>query len=508
MVLFVGQVIYGIAYYNGMKRQVLSNLRNIVDFDRHLIDVEYENFTETGELTSQNAEKFAEFVKKSIGSDVLIFKISNNQPVLWSSTDAELSSHEQWFLEGENRDMLKEYKWIWEYDKEDGDLETAVLKGSMYDGILVVAMEHADVNNTLNGVVWQSVFISLILLIVMAIVSMWYISMMITPVTVIADAIKDIAQGEGDLTKHIDLKSEDEVGELARWFNVFIDKQREMISVIANNLNEALTQTQRLTEKSLDVKEGSNEQRDHVNRVATAVEELSSTVNEVAMNAEAVSSKSKETTEKAKQGSHVVRATIEKMNSISDAVEAASRTINSLGEKGAQIGEIISVIDDIADQTNLLALNAAIEAARAGEQGRGFAVVADEVRKLAERTSQATKEVADTIKTIQQETTLAVEEMERSKKEVEAGKEMAQQSGQALTEIDEATGTVTIMVSQIADATKEQSKATEEITQSIEGITLLANKVSDLSNETSAVADGLAGIVNEIKSLVSRFKLS
>ncbi len=505
MVLLVGQIVYGIAYYNGVKKQVFKRLESMRDLDIHLVDVEKDAFKGAGkEFNEGNLKELAGILKEDTKGEWIVFKKGENAYMFLTASSNKLGRHRNWFEDKPYSVSLKSNGHAWRFDKKSGSFELAVKEGPF----LFVEVKKTNVNRELTDVNIQSVLISLILLIVMAVVSMWYIDMSISPVTVVANAIKDVAQGEGDLTRHVDVNSNDEVGELAKWFNTFIDKQREMIANIADNLEKLLDQIRRITEKSLDVKEGNNEQRDHVNRVATAVEEMSSTVNEIAMNAEAASSKSREATDKAKQGAAIVQSTIEKMNSISSTVGAASITINSLGEKGAQIGEIIGVIDDIADQTNLLALNAAIEAARAGEHGRGFAVVADEVRKLAERTSRATKEVADTIKTIQKETTLAVEEMERSKKEVEEGKDMAQDSGNALSEIEEATNTVTIMVSQIADATKEQSKATEEITQSIEGITLLANRVTEASNETNRIADRLSSLADEIKGLVSRFKLS
>ncbi len=370
-----------------------------------------------------------------------------------------------------------------------------------------VQVKPSALKQTMRMVILKTVAISLVLLIIMSVVSLWYINHSLYPVVKITKMIEEVASGEGDLTKKIDVQSDDEIGQLAKGFNQFIDKQHAMISQIKQSVESLLARMGELVSQMAEVDRSSSEQNDHINRVATAVEEMNSTVAEIANNAESAVQYSSEASEKAVAGAEVVNKTVDGMNRIAEVVDKAADAINSLGEKSAQISEIIGVINDIADQTNLLALNAAIEAARAGEQGRGFAVVADEVRKLAERTSQATKEVADTIKTIQEETHFAVESMEQSKQEVERGRELASASGQALEEIKTSAETVSAMIGQIANATREQSRATEEITQSIEGITLLSSKVSEITSQSRKVVEDLADVVNEIKAQVDRFKL-
>ncbi len=432
-----------------------------------------------------------------------------DHPKLVAATDEDIAEHDPWYFKSEIFERLKRGETVWKWHKDDDDVEI-VVPVKDYAGraaLAFVNMKHAGFKEAIFAVIAKTVVISLILLIVMAVVSLWYISKNLSPIAKITEMINEIAKGEGDLTKHLDIRSDDEIGELAKGFNEFIDKQHKMISDIKNSVEDLLVNMNSLNEKSFDIDETSRDQSDHINRVATAVEEMNSTVAEIANNADAVAQQADEALNKASEGNSIVQQTIGGMERISQAVEKASYRINSLGEKSAQIGEIISVIDDIADQTNLLALNAAIEAARAGEQGRGFAVVADEVRKLAERTSQATKEVAETIKTIQEETEYAVRAMEESKQEVDQGKELAASSGNALKEIDAAVSSVATMINQIANATREQSKATEEITQSIEEITVLANKVSDIATQSRHVVEKLTNLAGEIKSQVDRFKL-
>ncbi len=412
------------------------------------------------------------------------------------------------FLE-DNLDKLKDGEIVSRLDPEDGMIEVLLpmkdFSGRV--GFVFVYLYPSNMQAIIRGVILKTLALSLILLIVMSVVSMLTINSSLKPIVEITGMIDEISSGEGDLTKHIRVNSNDEIGELAKGFNRFIDSQREMIGEIKARVDKLLAQMNDLVNQIIQVDQSAKEQNDHVSRVATAVEEMNSTVAEIANNADSAVQVSDEASNKAKHGRDVVGQTMQGMNTIAQVVGRASERINSLGEKSAQIGEIIGVIDDIADQTNLLALNAAIEAARAGEQGRGFAVVADEVRKLAERTSQATKEVADTIKTIQKETKDAVSAMDETRQEVERGKELADASSQALSEIENSTDTVSAMISQIANATREQSRATEEITQSIEGITLLSNQASEISSSSRQIVESLANLVNEIKSQVDRFKL-
>ncbi|HKK20007.1 MAG TPA: methyl-accepting chemotaxis protein, partial [candidate division Zixibacteria bacterium] len=199
--------------------------------------------------------------------------------------------------------------------------------------------------------------------------------------------------------------------------------------------------------------------------------------------------------------------TINGMQRIADVVRISADSIGKLAKSADQIGEIISVIDDIADQTNLLALNAAIEAARAGEQGRGFAVVADEVRKLAERTGKATGEITDMIKGIQGETTEAVQSMESGISEVDNGRQLADSAGGSLTEIVSMSQRVMDMVQQIATATEEQSSAAEQISRNIEHISSVTKETATGAEQSAAAAEELNRQAEGMKQMVAQFKI-
>jgi methyl-accepting chemotaxis protein len=253
---------------------------------------------------------------------------------------------------------------------------------------------------------------------------------------------------------------------------------------------------------------GAEEQSQQATEVAGAVEEMTKTIIETTKNAGDATEAATNSGNIAKEGGKVVNETIEGMNKIAEVVKRSAATVQKLGQSSEQIGEIIQVIDDIADQTNLLALNAAIEAARAGEQGRGFAVVADEVRKLAERTTKATKEIASMIKEIQKDTTGAVSSMEEGTLEVERGKHLADKAGKSLDEIIDGTVKVADIVSQVAAASEEQSSAAEQISKNIEAISSVTQQSAAGVQEIAKAAEDLNRLTNDLESLVAKFKIS
>jgi methyl-accepting chemotaxis protein len=249
---------------------------------------------------------------------------------------------------------------------------------------------------------------------------------------------------------------------------------------------------------------GAGEQASRATQVATASEEMSQTVLDIAKNTSSIETSAIDTTKLAKDGEIVVNRSVDKVKSIAQTIDQSAQLVKSLGERSNQIGEIVNVINDIADQTNLLALNAAIEAARAGEQGRGFAVVADEVRKLAERTGNSTSEIGDMVKSIQNEVHQVVVSMENITKEVKAGVDLSTQAGDVLRSIVESADKLHLMVQQIASATEEMASTSEEINKDIEMISSLSadtsgssGKIAKASNELSQLSVNLEGVVKE-----------
>ncbi len=253
---------------------------------------------------------------------------------------------------------------------------------------------------------------------------------------------------------------------------------------------------------------GVQEQSAQIAEIASAVDEMTATIQSTANNTVSASDIAKEAGQMARDGDRVVSQTVTGMNNIADVVLMAAAKVNELGESSNQIGEIIQVIDDIADQTNLLALNAAIEAARAGEQGRGFAVVADEVRKLAERTSKATKEIAGMITKIQKDTLEAVSSIDKGTAEVQSGRKLAQKAGEALTLIIPGTDRVVDMISQVATASEQQSTTAEEISKNIEGISSVSNESAQGIQQIAHAADDLNRLTNNLEVLLTKFKVN
>jgi len=319
--------------------------------------------------------------------------------------------------------------------------------------------------------------------------------------------VKDLAEGDGDLTKRLEIVTHDELAELATGFNTFLDKIHHIVSQVAGTAEQVASASEELSSSATLQAQGAEHQNDQATQVAAAMQEMSCTVQQVSENCTRAAEASRRAAETAREGGVVVEKALSQMRSISESVGGTAKKIGDLGHSTDQIGRIAGVIDDIADQTNLLALNAAIEAARAGEQGRGFAVVADEVRKLAERTTTATKEIAQMITIIQDGTEGAVKAMEIGSQQVAEGVTSTARAGESLQQIIQMSEEVGSMITHIAAAATQQSGATADVNQSMDQIAQLV-KASAVGTQQSAKAcQDLSELALALQNMVGSFKL-
>lgn len=325
------------------------------------------------------------------------------------------------------------------------------------------------------------------------------------PIRSTVDIIESMAGG--DLTKRVEIRSSDEIGDMARHMNEFSDSLNNTIRAFANNALELASASEQLSATSSQMAQGADGLASQSSAVATASEEMTATSRDIAFNCQLAAESSKLAMTAAESGSAVVSQTVSIMDRIAERVRKTASTIEGLGTRSDQIGAIIGTIEDIADQTNLLALNAAIEAARAGEQGRGFAVVADEVRALAERTTRATREISEMIKSIQNETRNAVGEMEAGVQEVHQGTGEASRSGDAIRQILEQIEAVNLQVNQIATTAEEQNATTGEISSNMHKITEVVQYTSRGAHESSVAALRLSSMAAELKNMVEHFRI-
>ncbi|MDD2733377.1 MAG: methyl-accepting chemotaxis protein [Desulfuromonadaceae bacterium] len=320
--------------------------------------------------------------------------------------------------------------------------------------------------------------------------------------------VREVAEAVagGDLTVTVRTDERD-TGSVMLAMKHMTGNLRSIIGQVSATSSQVAAASSQLHSTAERIATGAEEVVAQAGTVATAGEEMSATSGDIAQNCQGAAEGAQRASKAALNGSAVVDKTVLVMGQIAEKVQVSARTVESLGARSDQIGDIIGTIEDIADQTNLLALNAAIEAARAGEQGRGFAVVADEVRALAERTTRATKEIGEMIKAIQKETKGAVAAMEQGVNQVEAGTEEAAKSGAALRDILEQINAVTMQVSQIATAAEEQTATTSEISNNMQQITEVVQQTSHGAHESATAAAQLSGNAEELQRLVRQFKL-
>ncbi|MEM6185116.1 methyl-accepting chemotaxis protein [Shewanella vaxholmensis] len=413
-------------------------------------------------------------------------ELNNNLPELSRTTGTLLPM----YFEGEARDKL-----VWGVDIPNTDWE------------LVLVLDKETLEAPLSSLLLTQFGLSALVLILSVLAISWLVSVLLGPLSRVSQALARIADGNGDLTQRISVDTQDEVGVLADSFNRFVGSQHQLISHIRQLANELDADAERsLATTQTSVTELQRQQQE-VAMVATAVTEMASATNEIAANAENTATAAQQSAASSLQGKELVNKTRNSINSLADEVTQATDVIGDLSRHAQSISSILATIQGIAEQTNLLALNAAIEAARAGEQGRGFAVVADEVRVLSRRTQDSTQEVHTTIETLQRTTARAVSLMESSQALAGHSVEDANAAAKALEEITQAVNVISDMAGQIATAAEEQTQVTGEITQNTVAIKDVTDEITASAMADLAQARGLKARANDLNAQVATFIL-
>jgi methyl-accepting chemotaxis protein len=311
---------------------------------------------------------------------------------------------------------------------------------------------------------------------------------------------------QGDLTAHLAVKNNDAIGMISRGFNEAVANIRQLVVQVIEAVRETANASSHIAEVSQAMAEDIRRQARQTGAIASLIERMDTITGHNANEAARAARESAEASTDAQNGGVVVTSTIQGITTIASVVAKSASTIEALGKSSEQIGEIVQVIEEIADQTNLLALNAAIEAARAGEQGRGFAVVADEVRKLAERTQKATKEIGTTIRVIQSDTNEAVRAMHEGTREMDKGKTSAAQAAEALERIINRTSNVAAIISAMAESSKEQTSTSSNIVENVENISAVTEAATSSTSEIERTVQALQGLTDNLLNLVTRFQ--
>jgi methyl-accepting chemotaxis protein len=373
-------------------------------------------------------------------------------------------------------------------------------------GVILVAKDRSAFQAQLTQITTEVSLLALVSALALLGLVWLIASSVVKPLRKAQQNMEAIAYGSGDLTDRLDDSGKDEISALAKAYNAFVGKLEGTINTVVSTTNELAAMVGGFSEVSERTSEGTRRQQQQVVQVATAMTEMSATVHEVAQNTVNTAEAARQVDQQSNSGQEVVRTAMESINRLADAVGTAVERIRLVEQDSQRIGSVLDVIRGIAEQTNLLALNAAIEAARAGEQGRGFAVVADEVRTLAQRTQQSTREIQEMIESLQGGVENTVGVLEQSKHQATESVSQSAKAHEALVAINQSIDAITTMSAQIATAAEEQSAVAEDINRSIVDITQVAEATSIDAQRSVRETDHLASAVDQLVGIMGQFR--
>ncbi|MCU1717023.1 methyl-accepting chemotaxis protein [Pseudomonas sp. 5P_3.1_Bac2] len=344
--------------------------------------------------------------------------------------------------------------------------------------------------------------------VVLGLLLMWLMALGVTkPILHVAAMLKNIASGEGDLTRRLQYEKQDELGELTSWFNRFLDKLQPIIADVKRSVQDARNTADQSSLIANQTSAGMQQQYREVDQLATAFQEMSATAQDVAHNAAQAADAARTADQASNEGLSVISKTTTAIELLASEMNVAMEEVEGLAISSEKIGSVLEVIRAIAEQTNLLALNAAIEAARAGEAGRGFAVVADEVRNLAKRTQDSVEEIRQVIEGLQQGTKEVVNSMHSSHRQAQGSVTQVEQAVVALQHINQAVSVITDMNLQIASAAEEQSSVAEEINRNVASIRDVTESITGQASESAKISQGLNQLANHQQGLMDQFRV-
>lgn len=524
MSFFITLLIYDtFEYKHNLQLGKIGKLSTVVDIAESIIEAQYKRY-QAGEITEQEAKEQSKLLIGQMRYEnkeyVWIHDINNTmvmhpiKPKLIGKNNSNVKDAKGKYLFVEMTKTAQQqgggevdYYWPKPGSEQPEPKMSFVKKIKYWGWILGSGVYIDDIESEFAQSVMSKLFALGVILAICLLFVLKIIASIVRPIKSTTKAMNNIASGDGDLTQRLKSQGNDELALLSRAFNTFTENVQNVIKRMGENGDHVVEQTQSLEQTCEQSSKAMRQNRQETEQVATAVYQMSATISEVAQNASETSNSVNLVKDKAQKAQQVVEQSIDSISSLAQSVNEASQTISKLALETENIGSILDVIRGIAEQTNLLALNAAIEAARAGEQGRGFAVVADEVRSLAKRTQDATEEIQNMIEQLQTGAHSAVSVISSGKDIAQKSVEKSASVGTALLEISHDITSVSDMSMHIASATEEQSATIDLINKNVDSINQSFAEVTETSHQVENSSSQLKYVADDMHNLIKTFKV-